>query len=90
MYWQLLVNLHTVTGIDKDKVVKEGNESYLRSLDNYFISQLSNYKRGVNNGNSLQFCYDRVDVDLLISPYWKAKEDLYGYLKTLNKFDHRK
>lgn len=77
-------------GIDKEKVTRKGTGDYLDILDKYFLSHLSKYTRGENNGYSLQFSYNNVDVDLLLSPNWKSKEELYRYLKTLDKSEQRK
>ena len=81
--------MHNV-GIDKDKVTVEGMRGYLDELHKYFLSHLNKYTSGENNGYSLQFTHDNVDVDLLLSPYWEDKEELYAHLKTLNKSEQRK
>ena len=39
----------------------------------------------------VQFHYDRkIDVDLLISPFWSSADELYQFMRTLHKDDRYK
>ena len=39
----------------------------------------------------VQFRYDRkIDVDLLISPFWSSRDELYQFMRTLHKDDRYK
>ena len=66
-------------------MARYGIKSWLEKIDDFLKRTLGRkYEHQRNTPHAVQFKYDgKIDVDLLISPYWSSKEDFYRFLKTL-------
>lgn len=73
------------TDVDPQEVCRNGFHGYLQVPEDYLdrkIPSKTSQKR--RTAHSIQFLYDRkVDVDMLISPFWSEPRKLYEFLETI-------
>ena len=81
---ELIKYLH-ITGIDKEEVVEKGVEENLINVHVCLKSCLPGYAIRRLTRYSLQFSWQNIEIDLLLSPNWKSKEEFYDYLEHLKK-----
>ena len=79
------------TDISGREVLQSGSlfQKWLKMLHN-FLCRKSGYSFKKMTKRSIQFRYNRkVDVDLLVSPYWEDKDEFYTFLRDEVPSDQR-
>ena len=71
----------------KDKHVQKGYGDIQDKLEEYLAENLSaaDYTHYGRTHVAVKFKYKQLEVDLLLSPYWRTKEEYYLAMKTIPK-----
>ena len=69
--------------IDKDTVIEQGYKAWLKEMKVFLRQSLGEkFKLDQLTLHAVQFEYSRkIDVDLLLSPYWSNPKQLYDFLR---------
>lgn len=69
-----------------ERIVRDGFDPCLdiltRHLDSKLPGKLQNKHRTVH---SLQFTFERLEVDMLVSPFWREPRSFYHFLETIDQ-----
>lgn len=79
--------LHVSTDITAKEVEKKGYEKWMGKIHRLMqkdrdISE--SYQLQNMTAHSLQFIYEGVDMNLLLSPYWTCPADYFKYLSSIS------
>ena len=89
------IDMHVYSDITGNEVLRRPKETqfqpWLEKLDTFLRNALGrNYNYTGMTPHSVQFHYKKmVEVDLLVSPYWKDQHELYRFLQVVPQ-DKRK
>ena len=66
-------------------MIRHGYERWLTKLHLFLEETIpEKYHHSKTTPHAVQFVYKgRIDVDLLVSPFWQSPEDLYRFLKSV-------
>ena len=79
--------LYIFTGIGLHSAARiRGYEEYFRAIHSYLNTQLRGYYQLINCSNlSLQFTCSGVNVDILLSPYFRDFGEYCNFLETIDR-----
>lgn len=84
--------------VKAEQIAVSGYSYYLNPLNTFLqeylgtsFVQTEEEKRALLKGRSIQFTYrGRIEVDLLVSPNWRDRIDLYRFLRSVRPEDRNK
>ena len=80
---------HLFPGLDGNDIVRNGFDHWINIVQRFLDRKLGCYiSERHRTVHSSQFKYDReLDVDMLVSPFWREPSSLYSFLQKISPGD---